>query len=294
METAQDYYRGHGMMTAPGANAAALAEMPRDIASLCKAVQGVLIHRDIAPFLYDLKLSDEQRDAANIRPATEMLSVIANLDGRPLTEPREPARRMPCVCRHFTTMLVAALREQGVPARARCGFGAYFNPGRFEDHWVAEYWNAAQKRWILVDAQLDAIQRTAFRLDFDPLDVPHDRFIIAGDAWRMCRAGRADPNRFGLSLINEQGLWWVAANLIRDLASLNRMEMQPWDVWGMMPEPADELSAEETGLLDGVADLTLTGDETLPELREIYRDPRLSVPAVVFNANRRVRESIVS
>jgi hypothetical protein len=294
METAQDYYRGHGMMTAPGANAAALAEMPRDIASLCKAVQGVLIHRDIAPFLYDLKLSDEQRDAANIRPATEMLSVIANLDGRPLTEPREPARRMPCVCRHFTTMLVAALREQGVPARARCGFGAYFNPGRFEDHWVAEYWNAAQKRWILVDAQLDAIQRTAFRLDFDPLDVPHDRFIIAGDAWRMCRAGRADPNRFGLSLINEQGLWWVAANLIRDLASLNRMEMQPWDVWGMMPEPADELSAEETGLLDGVADLTLTGDETLPELREIYRDPRLSVPAVVFNANRRVRESIGS
>ncbi len=294
METAQDYYRGHGMMTAPGANAAALAEMPRDIASLCKAIQGVLIHRDIAPFLYDLKLSDEQRDAANIRPATEMLSVIANLDGRPLTEPREPARRMPCVCRHFTTMLVAALREQGVPARARCGFGAYFNPGRFEDHWVAEYWNAAQKRWILVDAQLDAIQRTAFRLDFDPLDVPHDRFIIAGDAWRMCRAGRADPNRFGLSLINEQGLWWVAANLIRDLASLNRMEMQPWDVWGMMPEPADELSAEETGLLDGVADLTLTGDETLPELREIYRDPRLSVPAVVFNANRRVRESIVS
>ncbi len=294
METAQDYYRGHGMMTAPGANAAALAEMPRDIASLCKAVQGVLVHRDIAPFLYDLKLSDEQRDAANIRPATEMLSVIANLDGRPLTEPREPARRMPCVCRHFTTMLVAALREQGVPARARCGFGAYFNPGRFEDHWVAEYWNAAQKRWILVDAQLDAIQRTAFRLDFDPLDVPHDRFIIAGDAWRMCRAGRADPNRFGLSLINEQGLWWVAANLIRDLASLNRMEMQPWDVWGMMPEPADELSAEETGLLDGVADLTLTGDETLPELREIYRDPRLSVPAVVFNANRRVRESIVS
>jgi hypothetical protein len=28
-------------------------------------------------------------------------------------------------------MLCAILREQEVPARARCGFGAYFNLGKF-------------------------------------------------------------------------------------------------------------------------------------------------------------------
>jgi hypothetical protein len=127
------------------------------------------------------------------------------------------------------------LREQGVPARARCGFGAYFAPGRFEDHWVAEYWNTAEQRWVLVDAQLDNVQRSAFRIDFDPTDVPHEQFILAGDAWKQCRAGRADPDLFGLSTIKEQGLWWIAQNLIRDLASLNRLEMLPWDVWGIMP-----------------------------------------------------------
>jgi hypothetical protein len=293
VETAQDYYRSHGTMTAPGANAAALHALPRDIASLCTVVQGVLIHRDIAPWLYDLKLSNEQRDVANVRPVVEMLSQIRTLDERPLTETREPGRRLPCVCRHFSTMLGGILREQGVPARARCGFGAYFNPGRFEDHWVAEYWNASQKRWILVDAQLDAVQRKAFKPDFDPLDVPHDRFIIAGDAWQMCRSGRADPNLFGLSFLNEQGMWWIAQNLIRDLASLNRMEMQPWDVWGMMPEPPnDVLSGEETSLLDRVAELTLAGDDALPKLREIFRDERLHVPTVVFNANRKTQETI--
>lgn len=292
METAQDYYRGHGTMSAAGAKAAELRRLPRDIAALCEIVQGVLIHRDIAPWLYDLKLSDEQRDAANIRSVATMLVQMGALDTRPLTERREPGLRMPCICTHFATLLCGILREQGVPARARCGFGAYFTPGRFEDHWVAEYWNASQKRWILVDAQLDAVQRGAFRLDFDPLDVPRDRFIIAGDAWQMCRSGRADPDRFGLSLINEQGMWWIAQNLIRDLASLNRMEMLAWDVWGMMPKPTTEISIEEAILLDRVAELTLAGDDALAELREIYRDERLRVPKTIFNASRQTQETI--
>jgi hypothetical protein len=64
METAQEYYRSHGPMTAPGAYSAMLAPMPGDIAATCSAIQGTLIHRDIAPWLYDIKLSEEARDVA--------------------------------------------------------------------------------------------------------------------------------------------------------------------------------------------------------------------------------------
>jgi Transglutaminase-like superfamily len=292
MTDALEYYRGDAPMTAAGASAAELRALPRDLGALCDVIQGVLIHRDIAPWLYDLKLSSEQRDIANLRSVAEMLSRIRALDNRALDQAREPARRMPCVCRHFTTMLCAILRAQGVPARARCGFGAYFTRGRFEDHWVAEYWNASQARWILVDAQLDAIQRKALQPDFDPLDVPRDRFIIAGDGWQMYRRDRVDPNLFGLSFIHEQGAWWIASNLIRDLAALNRTEMLPWDVWGMMPGPTSEISAEEASLLDWVAELTLTGDDALPKLLELYRDERLRVPKVIFNADRKTQEAI--
>src|SRR5215469_14565855 len=158
METAQDYYRAHGRMTVPGISAAAIKSLPRDVASLTQILQGVLIHRDIAPWLYSLKLSPAEQDIANIRPVAAMLSEIQRRDARPLSDAREPAGRMPCVCWHFSTMFAAILREHGTPARARCGFGAYFNPGRYEDHWVGEYWNAAEKRWVLVDAQLDPIQ----------------------------------------------------------------------------------------------------------------------------------------
>ena len=85
-----------------------------------------------------------------------------------------------------------------VPARARCGFGAYFLPNHYEDHWVAEYWNAAEERWVLVDAQLDEFQRREMQVAFDPLDVPRDQFIVGGAAWKMCRSGVADPDSFGI------------------------------------------------------------------------------------------------
>ena len=295
MEDPQEYYQRSGPMTALGAHAAEFSALPGDIASLCEVIQGVLIHRDIAPFLYGLKLSEAQRDDAHIRPIAQMLTRVHALDARPLTIAREPARRLPSVCRHFSLMLCAILREQGIPARPRCGFGAYFTPGKFEDHWVCEYWNAGDVRWILVDAQLDAIQRKALNVDFNPLDVPRDRFIIAGDAWDQCRSGRADANRFGLSFINEHGLWFIAGNVLRDLASLNRIEMLPWDVWGLMEMGDDALTGEKKALLDRVAALTLAGDESFAEVRAIYEsDDRLRVPPVVFNALRNAPEPIAS
>ena len=292
METAQDYYRRHGPMSAPGSGAAELRGLPRDIGSLCEIVQGVLIHRDLAPWLYDLKLSNEERDVANLRSVAAMVSYVEALDNHPLTKRREPNLRMPSICRHFAILLCSALREQGVPARTRCGFGRYFTPGRFEDHWVAEYWDVSQEKWVLVDAQLDAVQRKAYKLDFNPLDVPHDRFIIAGDAWQMCRTGRADPELFGLSFINEQGSWWIAQNLIRDLAALNRVEMLAWDVWGMMPKPTTKVTSVELELLDQIAELTLAVDVSLAQLQEIYRDERLRVPKTIFNASRQAQETI--
>jgi hypothetical protein len=296
MQNPQEYYREHGPMTAPGANAAEFNKLPKDLAALCEVIQDVVIHRDMAPFLYDLNLSKEQRDEANIRPLAQMLTRIHALDSRPLNSAREPGRRLPIVCRHFSLMLTGMLQTQGIPARSRCGFGAYFNQGKFEDHWVCEYWNAAEKRWILVDAQLDALQKKQFKPDFDTLDVPRDRFVIAGDAWQRCRAGRADPKDFGLSMIPElHGMWFIAGNVVRDFASLNRAPMLPWDVWGMMEMKDDALTEEKQKLLDRVAELSLGGDEAFPELRKIYEsDERLRVPPVVFNVDRNASEPVAT
>jgi hypothetical protein len=293
MEHPQDYYKGNTSMSTPGARADELRALPKNLAKQCEVIQGLLVHRDMAPWLYDLKLSEEQRDDGHIRALEQMLDRIHALDDRPLTIARDPAHRMPTVCRHFSLLLSAILRAQGTAARARCGFGAYFNAGKFEDHWVCEYWNAKQSRWILVDAQMDPVQRKTFQLAFDPLDVPRDAFIIAGDAWQKCRTGRADPAAFGLSYIGMAGLWFIAGNVVRDFASLNRMEALPWDVWGLMEMGDDALTDDKRALLDRVAALTLAGDEAFPEIRRLYEsDDRLRMPPVVFNALRNAPEPV--
>jgi hypothetical protein len=293
METPQQYYLGHGPMTAKGARFAELSVLPTDLGQLCDAIEGVLIHSDLTAWLYDVKLPEVRLNEKHIRPLAQTLTQIRELGTEPLTVRREPKDRVTGVCRHFTQLLCTALRNQGIPARARVGFGSYFNPGKFEDHWVGEYWNAAKQRWILVDAQLDAVQRKAFKIDFDPRDVPRDRFIIAGDAWQQCRSGRADPTAFGLSPINLKGLWFIAGNILRDLAALNRMELLPWDVWGMMPRTDADITPEQLALLDKLAALTVSGDEAFPELRRLYEsDERLRVPTTVFNALRNAPENI--
>jgi transglutaminase-like putative cysteine protease len=55
-------------------------------------------------------------------------------------------------CYHFALLHCALLRATGAPARIRCGFAGYFEPQRWIDHWVVEYWNG--DGWLLTDPQI--------------------------------------------------------------------------------------------------------------------------------------------
>ena len=68
---------------------------------------------------------------------------------------------------------------------------------------------------------------------------------------------------------------------MRDLAALNNREMLPWDVWGPMTRDDAQL---DTALFDRLALLTSAPDTHFDELRALYREARLAVPATVFNA----------
>jgi hypothetical protein len=277
----RDFYTRAATMTSAGEHARMLGEIPRDLAGMAGVVQGLLLHEHWAR-AYGVTLSDERRSQSQIRPASRMLDRLLADDPRPLSAARPVDARLVGVCRHFTVLLVTMLRAQGVPARARCGFGSYSNPGHFEDHWVCEYWNDAEGRWILVDAQVDDVQRAKVKPDFDLLDVPRDRFVIAGDAWARCRAGEADPSTFGI--FHMRGFWFIAGNVIRDLAALNNMEMLPWDVWGAMISPDEPLGNDRLALFDQLSTVTRVPDATFAELCRLYEgNEDLRVPATVFN-----------
>jgi Transglutaminase-like superfamily len=286
-----DFYTRPGKMTSPGQYAAHIEDLPRDIAALAAVGQGLLVHEFMAAD-YGVPLSEADRATVHTRPAAEWLAQIIERDDRPLQIAREPAGRLAANCRHFTVLMVTLLRAQGVPARARCGFGTYFGTSVFEDHWVCEYWNGGQARWALVDAQIDDVQRGWFPISFDVTDVPRDEFLVAGQAWDLVRTGAADPGRFGLSEIQEFGDWWIAANLMRDASALLNLELLPWDCWGAMPKPGQPIEPELVTLFDRLARLTQAPDDSRAELQYLCADDRLRVPAVVYSAARDRPEAI--
>jgi hypothetical protein len=136
----------------------------------------------------------------------------------------------------------------------------------------------------LLDTQFDEVWRAQLRIEHDAFDVPRDKFLIATEAWTLCRAGKADPNVFGIFTGNKRGLWFIAGELIRDVAALNKAEVLVWDVWGAMPEPDTRLDQRQLARFDRLAALTRDPDASFTELTELYRDDEgVRVPPVVFN-----------
>jgi hypothetical protein len=285
-------YEKPGPLTDAGKYRELLGTLPHELPALARAIQGLQIHEYMLG-AYGVTVPDARKRESHLRRLDHMLAAMHARDPRPLDVAREPAERSIGVCRHFTVLLIAALRAQGIAARARVGFASYFNPPQYEDHWVGEYWNAAQKRWILVDAQLDERQRTAMKVDFDPLDVPRDRFVVAHDAWTRSRRGEIDDKRFGFSPIQLTGLWFVLGSLIRDAAALNGVEMLPWDVWGGMTKPNLGLTPDELAFGDHLARLTAAPEEHAKELRSIYlNDARIKPGSSVWNDRTQANEDV--
>jgi len=268
------FFTSQGCISQPGQYAHLFDNLPTDIADLCKVVQGTTVHVFWAK-PYGLKLTPEREAEVQLRTMEKRLARTLELDPRPLTEARPLDKKLVGNCRDYTLLLVAILRHQGVPARARCGFGTYFLPNHYEDHWVAEYWNEAEARWMLVDAQLDELQRDALNIPFDPLDVPRDQFIVGGLAWQLCRSGAADPDSFGI--FDMHGLDFVRADLILDVAALNKVELLPWDCWGLILHATLD-DPDDLALLDRLAELTRGDAPDFAQVRRLYEsDPRLRV-----------------
>jgi hypothetical protein len=284
LRTVLDFYAQPGAMTGAGRHGQALVKLPSDVSALAEVIQGLSIHQYMAE-AYGFKVPEQRKAESHIRAADRILDQILAIDDRPLTAARPPEKRVVGVCHHFALLMTAMLRANGIPARYRCGFGAFFNPPYFEDHVLCEYWNAAEARWIQVDPQLDAVWRDALKFKFDPLAVPRDQFLQTTDAWTRCRSGKADPRKFGIFVGDLRGLWFIAASLIREAAALGKMEMLPWDCWGIMPHPGQELDAGQLAFFDRLAALTAAPDQSHRELRALgEKDERVRVPKTVFNA----------
>ncbi len=253
-----------------------ISGLPRDPRALTALVRNLIVHRLEGERLgYAIPEKRLHHDAES-RYVTELLRILRERKDTPLTERRSYDERFVGTCRDFSLLLCSLLRATGTPARIRGGYATYFVEGFHDDHWVTEY-QLPDGSWRLADAQVYA---DFYDVPFDPLDVPRDRFVVAGQAWRACRAGEADPVTFGVWAVPElRGMWLVLNNVVLDLASLNGTEPLPWDGWGLSGlQSYGSLTDDDFALVDAVAAARMP-----EELRRLYEDPRLTVPREIVS-----------
>jgi hypothetical protein len=282
------YYTAPGIFTGVVGFEAQVDALPDDIGKIAHAVQMLLVHRWWAP-AYNVDVTPERELENGLHTTEAMLRKAMEKVPTPIGGVRLPDKRVIGICRHFSTMMAAFLKRKGYAARARCGFATYFDPGKYVDHWVTEYWNAAESRWVQVDAQLDSLQIQAKKIEFDPLDVPRDYFLVAGDVWRQYRMGAINAQQCGI--MDMWGDWYIVGNHALDVASLQNVELLPWEPFGMFgivagggpPAAANE---SQTTLADTTAALTVVADAAAISglLALAESDERLRPPAATIEA----------
>ncbi|MFI6565451.1 transglutaminase-like domain-containing protein [Streptomyces sp. NPDC050534] len=292
------FYAAQSTFSDPGELVARYADLPHDPAQLARITRDLLIHRLEDGIFGHTHPVDRLHDDAETRYVDDILRVLVSRDDAPLTRRREPADRFVGTCRDFALLHCSFLRHAGVPARTRSGFADYFGDGGFHaDHVVTEYWDG-ERGWLLADPELaDPFVTGHWNVDFDPMDVPRDRFLVAGEAWRAIREEGADPETFGLHP-PEQGPFWgerfVSGNIRLDLAALNKVEPLLWDVWGEAEgEPGEPLPEPARLFYDRVApvvsgDVSFDAARTLFAEDDVLRTPKTVTCYAPFNGPSRV------
>lgn len=287
------YFGTAGQFTESGKHLHAVQQLPDGIEKLTEIVQGLSIHMFTAKEFYNTQFDQTRiENEAHIRHFDKLLDKVFELDNSSLETSRKPDKKMIGVCHHFSKLLTGFLRAKKIPARMRYGFGNYFNAGYYEDHSVCEYWNEKEKRWVLVDPQFDKVWINNLGIKHNVLDLPNDKFYKPAESWLLCRQGKLNPHQFGIFQPEMRGLWFIAGNLVKDVASMQKQELLQWDAWSGMSRPNNSMTNKKTlKFFDELAELMLQPDENAEAIKKYYE--QIAVPDRVFNAMHRHLEWLI-
>jgi hypothetical protein len=266
-----DHWASQSPVTSPGpAAGAAIDALPSDLGELREAASQFVFHFQTGGDFAANGVPAERLAEIHTRYADAIFALLLSRGERSLARERSPGDRVVGCCRDATVLFVALARHKGIPARARVGFAAYLTPGWLIDHVIAEAWDAAERRWRLIDPQMSRDWTPSVNgraVDWSYLTA--DQFITAPRAWQSARAGTSDPDRHGhpeSDLPVLRGWPILADHVVHDLAALNKTEMLLWDGWGLLLTPgwtsSGPIPDRDAALLDEICQAT--ADPSVP------------------------------
>lgn len=284
-----DFYTKTSLYTDLGLYSDFAKKLPNDIGKLCLLQRSQIIH----PFdLSDEKMKNDSNsfygDMTKISPtslkyendlyptAISMLAELLRKDKNYSINRRIEDKIHVC-CREQAILLASILKAKGVPTRVRSGFTTYCNLSNSEaaDHWITEYYDTNKDKWILVDADMYFDKETLkeYSIDFNLLDIPHDKFIFGAEAYLGLRKGKYKDNEiYYASNPRTTGIKAALHGLFYDYHSLMNNEIIFLHLPKYILDKNLELNEEELKELDDLATLMLEPDTNFEKLQEIWKD----------------------
>lgn len=233
-------------------------------------------HGDMTKIPADRLLFENER----YQTAVSILAELLRREGQYSLE-RKIENKLHLCCREQAILLAAILKAKGMAARVRSGFAGYISKdGVNHDHWITEYYDQEQERWVLTDADCCCED-----VDFNIYDIPRERFIFGAQAYLGLREKRYREEEISYASVPPTlGMKAALRALFYDFHSLMNDEIFFWHVPAYLAQKDMEPSMEEYGELDALAKLMFNPDENHEALREVWeREDKYRIVAGGFN-----------
>ena len=197
--------------------------------------------------------------------AVAMIAGILRLDETGFTKNRDVTKRITVSCRQASVLFRAILKAKGIPCRSRAGFMDFGDAGdSYMEHWVNEYWDFQENRWILAD--VDGYYEYEQRFGYSQFNLPRRKFVTASEAWLGLREKTLDRK---LDVFSPNLLDGVCEYLFMDFHALMNNEIfysyQPLYLRGGI----QSLSESELRELDDLAKLLADPDKNMEKLESL-------------------------
>ncbi len=265
-----DFYCQYSSYTNPGKYEYLYENLPDSLPALCQLIQKQFMHIVAEyPSYKDVMPSESQYDITKYTTIESILEALYHKDSNGLIINRKPEDRLVFSCQNYALMLASMLKFKGIPARVRYGHATYLIPDFHASHVICEVWNKTEKRWMLVDPNVNMI------------DFSRDKFDFSNEAWLQMQNGAIDPNSFGFPG-KYSGEGSITGKISADMASLLGTEF-PLTMYSPIMEyyfkDEKQLPQEQIKILDSISELMQSlNAENLSKLQRIYKNtPEIQV-----------------
>lgn len=280
-----EHYKKTGTYTYAGAYRDYFRSLPDDIPTLGRLVCAQVIHRvtlkegntnananllygdmDRYPW-YRMRCEDDV-----LLTAPAMAAELFRLDERGFVPDRKTEHKIVVTCRYVSVLMSAILKAKGIPARSRAGYAPYFKEGFSMDHWINQYYNEKEARWITFDA--DGFYEEC-GMPLSQYDMPKKSFDWVAEAYLNLRNGKTDGRQY----IYADGLGTCALPalvryLLYDFHALMNNEITYSFLPSYLDGKLDKLCEEELKELDQLAEWMKEPDVYFDELRMLWEQNR--------------------